>query len=171
MLSGKCSFRDFSRIAPASSFLWIPDFSSQVSRDTLFLPSPFLLPVPVKQPVRGCEQCTRTAHCLRLSAWSRLFYFIPTSWCFSRGLLLLHTPFTQPQAGRWQDAMGKMAAGGEGEMGKEGRNHVGQRREDHCLWSLMNSPWKQPVGWKENDSQTRWRIVPCPWCIISLTRT
>lgn len=42
---------------------------------------------------------------------------------FSRGLLLLHTPFTQPQAGNWKDGIGKLVGlereGGDEEGGKK----------------------------------------------------
>lgn len=129
VLRGKCSFRDFSRIVLASPLLWIPDFSTQVSRETLFLLPPFLLLLPVKQSARGCEQHMRTAQCLGLSAWTSLFSFIPVpgshAACFlQRFVAFAHSFYTAPGrdlAGWGREDGGGWRGGRNGEGGKKRR--------------------------------------------------
>lgn len=149
-------------------------FYSSLQRDSVSAS-----PVPPAAPCKTVSKGLRAAHedctapralcmdqplLLHPRSWQPRSVLSPEVCCFCT--LLLHSPGQGPGRmgqGRWWWQEGR------GKWGRREETGGGLRREDHCLWSIMNSPGRQPVGWKVNDSQTRWRIVLCPWCILSST--
>lgn len=120
-------------------------------KKTLFLGPLFLLPIPVKQPVRGCKQQARMCQRLRFPMWTSLFS-IPAPHSYTTCFLRRFAAFTRS----FYAALGRELAGWDGKDG--GGRRGGRNEEGGNKWWGPEEKGSLPLIYYEFSRETASRL-------------